>query len=157
MDRTSTFKASPIFRCLSKVRAGDRPARTKWRRKVVFDALRRIAAVSKVTRYEGKIPVQPWVTVVFQACSLSPGQQELRDRAKFLEPPSQGWMPTTPPRHTPDFRKHGRVPNNRHIYVKLKGPNNPTERNKQTVHCPIKSMMKSMAGRVSQPASRRDF
>lgn len=60
--------------------------------------------------------------------SLSPGRQELRDRAKVLEPTSQGWMPTTPPRHTPDFWKHGSVPNNRHIYVKFKSPNSTQQK-----------------------------
>lgn len=106
----------------------------------------------------GKIPVQPWVTVVFQACSLSPGQQELRDRAKLLEPPSQGWMPTTPRRHTPDFRKHGSVPNNRHIYVKFKSQNS-TQQKETNKPCTVQlnPRWKAWAGRVSQPASRRDF
>lgn len=67
------------------MRAGDWLTRAKWRRKVVFDALRRITALAKVTQYEGqKNPgaSEPWVAVVFQARSSVARETGNRDGAK---------------------------------------------------------------------------
>lgn len=130
----NALKVSSVLDYLSKMRIGDRPARTKWPTKVGFDELKSITHLSKVTQYEGlndprsrlalSAKVVAAAVITFQCSFAATANHNSQNAGQGrLQPlPTQGWMLSTPQRQELEFRKHGERPKYQtHFSIKRKG------------------------------------